>query len=49
MSSVDPAQQNAAASTRLYRAVWRRHFCAGLFAIIDFLLPRQIKEAGYQT
>lgn len=33
MSSIAEAQRNAAASTRLYRAVWRWHFFAGLFSV----------------
>ncbi|MEO6607384.1 MAG: PepSY domain-containing protein [Aestuariivirga sp.] len=44
MSSNTSAQQNAAASTRLYRAVWRWHFYAGLF-VIPFLLMLAVTGA----
>lgn len=37
MSSISRPQQDAVASTRLYRAVWRWHFYAGLF-VVPFLL-----------
>ena len=37
MSSISMPQQDAVASTRLYRAVWRWHFYAGLF-VVPFLL-----------
>jgi uncharacterized iron-regulated membrane protein len=37
MSSTVVAQQDFAASTRLYRAIWRWHFYAGLF-VVPFLL-----------
>jgi uncharacterized iron-regulated membrane protein len=37
MSSTGLPQQNAVGSTRLYRAVWRWHFYAGLF-VVPFLL-----------
>jgi len=37
MSSADSAQHSSAVSSRLYRAVWRWHFYAGLF-VIPFLL-----------
>jgi uncharacterized iron-regulated membrane protein len=37
MSSIDLPQQDAVASTRLYRAVWRWHFYAGLY-VIPFLM-----------
>lgn len=37
MSSVSMSQQDAVASTRLYRAVWRWHFYAGLY-VIPFLM-----------
>jgi uncharacterized iron-regulated membrane protein len=50
------AQRKAVASTRLYRAVWRWHFYARLFvipflimlafAVIGFLLPKRLMEAG---
>ena len=33
MSSISMPQQDAVASTRLYRAVWRWHFYAGLFVV----------------
>jgi uncharacterized iron-regulated membrane protein len=37
MSTITAAQPEAAASSRLYRAVWRWHFYAGLY-VIPFLL-----------
>lgn len=37
MSSFTQPQQDAVASTRLYRAVWRWHFYAGLF-VVPFLV-----------
>lgn len=37
MSSIAMPQQDAVASTRLYRAVWRWHFYAGLY-VVPFLL-----------
>ena len=37
MSSTSMPQQDAVASTRLYRAVWRWHFYAGLY-VIPFML-----------
>jgi uncharacterized iron-regulated membrane protein len=37
MSSISQAQAEAASSTRLYRAIWRWHFYAGLF-VVPFLL-----------
>ena len=36
MSSISIPQQEAVASTRLYRAVWRWHFYAGLI-VVPFL------------
>jgi len=37
MSSISMPQQDAVASARLYRAVWRWHFYAGLY-VVPFLL-----------
>jgi uncharacterized iron-regulated membrane protein len=37
MTSISQSQQDAVASSRLYRAVWRWHFYAGLF-VVPFLL-----------
>ena len=37
MSTSTAAQPEAAASSRLYRAVWRWHFYAGLY-VIPFLM-----------
>jgi uncharacterized iron-regulated membrane protein len=45
MSSNSSAQQDAVASTRLYRAVWRWHFYAGLF-VIPFLLMLAVTGAS---
>ena len=37
MSTLDVSQRGAVASTRLYRAIWRWHFYAGLF-VVPFLI-----------
>lgn len=41
MSSISMPQQDAVASTRIYRAVWRWHFYAGLF-VVPYLLALAI-------
>ena len=46
MSSIAMPQQDAAASTRLYRAVWRWHFYAGLL-VLPFMITLSITGAMY--